>query len=93
MGIFLVAIKLLIIAAFVRTLLLTGRPSVYAGIYTACVVFLNLLMPVQWTVLLVRAGICLALAMLYFWFVDRYLSTNLPGLAVMAVGAGVLAVV
>ena len=92
MAIFVLALKLLLVGALVRLLLLTGRPFVYAGVYAVFATLLNLLLVVPWTEILVRGGVCVALAMLYFWFIDRFLSSNIAGLVIMGGGGIILAI-
>jgi hypothetical protein len=67
-----IILKVVVLAALVRVLIITNRPLLCAGIYVSISFVFSLLSGSSFVYLLIASAISFGLAFLYFWLLDRF---------------------
>lgn len=73
----LIPLKVFFVVLLVKLLLITDRPPLCAGIYTAGGFVLALAFGVPPVYALIRSAIAFGLAFVYFWLLDRFEESSL----------------
>lgn len=82
-------IKILFLAGLVRLLLVTDKPFLCSGLYTAAVIVFELVFGASFPRLAVVGVVTLAVSSLYFWLLHRLDSSSALWWLVAIVGIGV----
>jgi hypothetical protein len=79
-------LKAILIVALVRVLMLTDKPLLCSGLYTAVVFLLGMAFGAPMEALLIGAVIAFLLSSLYFWLLSRFEDSGLLWWVILIAG-------